>query len=133
MGWRHRLALRLAPDLVPDPEAPPTVPSFREQLAAAGFNSAAYRIGLLKSHPSYDELTNIAVREAELRYVAVEELAKLQLEEKAKGTRYGAIKMGRRWYATRVCPGREVEFWEDGAWLPYSIGALQERGGQQGG
>lgn len=44
---------------------------------------------------------------------------------------YGAIQMGRRWYAKRFIPEPEgngtVEFWDDGEWKPYSISELQER------
>lgn len=51
---------------------------------------------------------------------------------------YGAIRMGRRWYATRFHPNTEdndgdlpevgdTEFWENGKWHPYSIAAFQER------
>jgi hypothetical protein len=48
--------------------------------------------------------------------------------EDVKPLQYGAIQMGGRWYAKRFTPnGDDVEFWESGAWHPYSIGAFQER------
>lgn len=51
---------------------------------------------------------------------------------------YSGMAMGRRLYATRFHPSTsdndgdlpdvgDTEFWEDGAWKPYSIAAFQER------
>jgi hypothetical protein len=51
---------------------------------------------------------------------------------------YGAIKMGRRWHATRFHPGGpdndgdlpdvgDTEFWEAGEWKPYGIAEFQRR------
>lgn len=55
-----------------------------------------------------------------------------------QGWHYGAIRMGRRWYATRFHPGGpdndgdlpdvgDTEFWEAGEWHPYSIAVFQGR------
>lgn len=44
------------------------------------------------------------------------------------GFHYGAIKMGRRWFATRYVPNSGlVEYWEAGDWNVYSIANYQER------
>lgn len=41
---------------------------------------------------------------------------------------YGAIRMGRRWFATRFHPSRDdLKFWESGEWKLYSIAELQRR------